>query len=129
MPKTARANLLIVEDDAHFRETLVDALSLKKVEARGVGTGVEALKLLESFTPSLILMDVQLPDMHGFDLCRRLRKSVKFKGVPIVLLSARYTEPADRAEGLLTGAEAYMAKPVNVDSLWKEVNYLLDKKE
>lgn len=129
MPITTKTSLLIVEDDPLFRETLVDAMGLKKIDARGVASAAEALKLLESYTPSIILMDVQLPDMHGFDLCRRLKRSERWSRLPIVLLSARYTEPADRAEGLLAGAEAYLSKPVNLEALWDEVSYLLDKND
>lgn len=121
-------SILIVEDDPHFRETLIDAMALRNVQAHGVMTGAEAVAAVAETTPSLILMDVQLPDTHGFDLCRRMKTYPHLKDVPIVFLSARYTEAADRAEGLLAGAEAYLSKPVNLDVLWDEVNYLLDKK-
>ncbi|MBI4425030.1 MAG: response regulator [Elusimicrobia bacterium] len=124
---TAPATILVVEDDGHFRETLSDALALKRLKVKGVSSGKDAAEVLETETPSLILMDVQLPDTHGFDLCRRLKRSPRLKNVPIIFLSARYTEPADRAEGLLAGADAYLSKPVNLDVLWEEVNYLLEK--
>ena len=124
---TAQASILIVEDDVHFRETLMDALALKRLRVNAVSSGRDAEAALERETPSLILMDVQLPDTHGFDLCRRLKRLPGLKNVPIVFLSARYTEPADRAEGLLAGADAYLSKPVNLDVLWEEVSYLLQK--
>lgn len=124
---TAQATILIVEDDPHFRETLTDALALKRLNVRGVPSGRDAEEVLQGEAPSLILMDVQLPDTHGFDLCRRLKRLPRLKNVPIIFLSARYTEPADRAEGLLAGADAYLSKPVNLDVLWEEVNYLLNK--
>lgn len=129
MPATAKAPILIVEDDAHFRETLMDLMSLRKLETRGAASGAEALRQLQTDVPALILMDVQLPDMSGFDLCRLLRRSTKLKDVPIVLLSAHYTEPADRVEGLVeVEADAYFAKPVNPDALWGEVRHLLDRR-
>lgn len=121
------ASILIVDDDTHFRETLTDALSLRKLQVHSVTTGAEALKILEDMTPSVILLDVQLPDIHGFDLCRILKRSQRFKGVPIVFLSAKYTEPADRVEGLIAGADAYLSKPIGLEALWEEVRYLLDK--
>ena len=124
---TAQATILIVEDDGHFRETLTDTLALKQLKVKGVSCGKDAVEIMEGETPSLILMDVQLPDVHGFDLCRRLKRSARLKNIPIIFLSARYTEPADRAEGLLAGADAYLSKPVNLDVLWEEVNYLLGK--
>lgn len=124
---TTQASILIVEDDSHFRETLTDALQLRGPKVRGVASGKDAIEMLEGETPSLILLDVQLPDTHGFDLCRTLKRSPRLKNVPIIFLSARYTEPADRAEGLLAGADAYLSKPVNLDVLWEEVHYLLEK--
>lgn len=128
MDTSTKTSILIVEDDPHFRETLIDAMALHNVQAHGVMTGADAVAAIQDKTPSLILMDVQLPDTHGFDLCRRMKTYPQMKDVPIVFLSARYTEAADRAEGLLAGAEAYLSKPVNLDVLWEEVNYLLDKK-
>lgn len=121
------ASILVVDDDGHFRETLTDALSLKSFRIHTAESGTGALKTLEDVTPSLIVLDVQLPDMHGFELCRMLKKSTRLKDVPIVFLSAKYVEPADRAEGLLAGADAYLSKPVNLEALWDEVRYLLQK--
>jgi len=122
-----QASILIIDDDGHFRETLTDALGLRAFKIDTAESGTKALKALESSTPSLILLDVQLPDMHGFELCRMLKKSTRLKDVPIVFLSAKYVEPADRAEGLLAGADAYLSKPVNLEALWDEVRYLLAK--
>ena len=127
VPTATKTSILIIEDDAHFRESLIDAMAIKGVEARGVSSGAEALRTLENVTPSLIVMDVQLPDHHGFDLCRKIKRNAKFQSVPVVFLSARFTEPGDRAEGLLAGAEAYLCKPVSMDALWDEIHYLLDK--
>ena len=124
-----QASILIIDDDGHFRETLTDALGLRAFKIHTAESGTGALKTLENSTPSLILLDVQLPDMHGFELCRMLKKSTRLKDVPIVFLSAKYVEPADRAEGLLAGADSYLSKPISLDALWDEVRYLLDKKK
>lgn len=120
-------SILIVDDDGYFRETLTDALGLKDYRVQTVESGNKAMKALEKAMPNLILLDVQLPDMHGFELCRMLKRSTRLKNIPVVFLSAKYVEPADRAEGLLAGADAYLSKPVNLDALWDEVRYLLDK--
>jgi DNA-binding response OmpR family regulator len=126
--QTVEARILVVDDDSHFRETLCDAMSLKKYMVHAATSGADALRALEELTPDLILLDVQLPDIHGFDLCRILKRSNRLCKVPVVFLSARYTEPADRAEGLLCGAEAFLGKPISLEQLWDEVRYLLDKK-
>lgn len=120
--------ILIVEDDANFVETLRDNLAMRQVEIKTAASVIDALNVLEKLTPSIILLDIQLPDMHGFELCRILKKSSRLKDVPVILLSAKYTEPADRAEGMLAGANVFLSKPVNPDVLWEEIRYLLDKK-
>lgn len=125
MATATRTSILLVDDDDRFRETLADAMALRDVHVEGATTAQAALARVREKSPSLILLDVQLPDMHGFALCRELRRA-RYKG-PVVFLSAKYTEPADHAEGLLTGAAAYLSKPINIDALWREIRYLLDK--
>lgn len=127
MATATKTTILVVDDDDHFRETLTDAMALKDVVVEGAVSGAEAAARLKARRPSLIILDVQLPDVHGFELCRRLRNDARYKDVPVVLLSAKFTEPADRAEGLLTGADAYLSKPISLEALWDEVRYLLDK--
>ena len=126
MNTATRTSVLLVDDDAHFRETLADAMSLKDVSVEPAGSASEAKQALAKGLPALILLDVQLPDLSGVELCRQLKRDPRTKGIPIVLLSAKYTEPADRAEGLLTGADAYLSKPINIDALQDEIKYLID---
>ncbi|MDE2040030.1 MAG: response regulator [Elusimicrobia bacterium] len=120
-------SLFIVEDDPAFRETFVDAMSLRGVEVRCAGSGYEGLRALQTLRPSAIILDVRLPDLHGFELCRRLKRMEGLRKTPIVLISASpaYNDPRDRTEGYLCGAAAFLAKPVSVDALWSEVGALL----
>lgn len=126
MTTATQTTVLLVDDDAHFRETLTDAMSLKDVLVESAGSVGDARLALAERLPSVILLDVQLPDLSGVELCRQLKRDPRTKGVPVVLLSARYTEPADRAEGLLSGADAYLSKPINVEALQDEIRYLVD---
>lgn len=126
MTTATQTTVLLVDDDAHFRETLADAMSLKDVRVESAGSVADARRALAERLPSVILLDVQLPDVSGVALCRELKRDPRTKGVPVVLLSAKYTEPADRAEGLLTGADAYLSKPINIDALQEEIRYLVD---
>lgn len=128
MTTATQTTVLLVDDDAHFRETLADAMGLKDVRVESAGSVAEAKRLLAERLPAVILLDVQLPDVSGVELCRQLRRDPRTKGVPVVLLSAKYTEPADRAEGLLTGADAYLSKPINIDALQDEIRYLVDNR-
>jgi DNA-binding response OmpR family regulator len=120
-------SLFIVEDDPHFRETFIDAMELRGVSVQGAGTGFEALSALQTARPSLIVLDVKLPDLHGFELCKRLKRMDAFKKTPIIFVSASaaYNDPRDRAEGLLSGAAAFLAKPISVDAIWSEISALL----
>ena len=120
-------SLFIVEDDSHFRETFIDAMELRGVSVSGAGTGFEGLSALQTLRPSLIVLDVKLPDLHGFELCRRLKRMDAFKKTPIIFVSASaaYNDPRDRAEGLMSGAAAFLSKPIGVEALWSEISRLV----
>ena len=124
-------NILIVDDDKNFIDTLEDGLRLKSLDAgvRVAKSAREALDALAAAVPSVIILDIQLPDMHGVEFLRVIRESERLKNVPVIFISARYTEPADRSEAMLAGAGAFFSKPVDLEELWKEIKYLLDKKK
>lgn len=124
-------NILIVDDDKNFIDTLEDGLRLKSPDAgvRVAKSAREALDALAAAVPSVIILDIQLPDMHGVEFLRVIRESERLKKVPVIFISARYTEPADRSEAMLAGAGAFFSKPVDLEELWKEIKYLLDKKK
>jgi len=129
--KINQMNILIVDDDKNFIDTLEDGLKLKNVDAgvRVAKSAREALDALAVEVPSVIILDIQLPDMHGVEFLRVIRESARLKTVPVVFISAKYTEPADRSEAMLAGAGAFFSKPIDIDELWKELRYLLDKKK
>jgi len=121
--------ILIVDDDKNFIDTLEDGLKLKSVEAEVTvaNSAREALDELAEYVPSVMILDIQLPDMHGVEFLKVIRESARLKDVPVVFISARYTEPADRSEAMLAGAGAFFSKPVDIDELWKEMKYLLGR--
>lgn len=119
--------MFIVEDDEHFRETFIDVMSLKGVEVTGARNGADAIKALKQTRPSVIIMDVQLPDVHGFDLCRRVKRLEGHQDTPVIFVSAstKYSDPRDRAEGLLAGAAQFLPKPIAVEKLWAEIETVM----
>ena len=123
-------SILIVDDDKNFIETLEDGLKLKNVDAEisVAKSAREALDVLAKGVPSLIILDIQLPDMHGVEFLRVIRGSARLKTVPVLFISAKYTEPADRSEAMLAGAASFFSKPIDIEELWKEIKYLIDKK-
>jgi len=126
-----KISILIIDDDENFIDTLKDGMKLKEPGAEIVvaRSAREALDVLSRFAPAVIVLDVQLPDMHGIELLRVLRGSHKLKKTPVIFISAKYTEPADRSEAMLAGAEAFFSKPISIEELWTEINYLLEKKK
>ena len=123
--------ILIVDDDKNFIDTLEDGLKLKNADAEVAvaKSAREALNALAVSVPSVIILDIQLPDMHGIEFLRVIRESSRLKKVPVVFISAKYTEPADRSEAMLAGAGAFFSKPIEIDELWKELRYLLSRAE
>ena len=120
-------SLFIIEDDPLFRETFVDAMALRGVDVQVAGSGCEGLHALQQLRPAAIVLDVKLPDIHGFDLCRRIKRMDAFKKTPIIFVSAstQYNDARDRAEGLMAGAAAFLPKPISVENLWSEIEPLL----
>lgn len=125
-----KMHILIVDDDKNFIETLEDGLRLKNVDAEitVAKSAHEAITVLAGTLPSIIILDVQLPDMHGVEFMRTLKGADRLKNIPVIFISAKYTEPADRSEAMLAGGGSFFAKPVGIDELWTEIKYLTSKK-
>jgi DNA-binding response OmpR family regulator len=107
------ARLLLVEDDVSLRRGLVMALEDEGHQVFEAGTGDEALGMLDSVSPDLVLLDVRLPGMSGFDVCREIRRSSL---VPVVMVTAQ-TDTHDLVAGLEAGADDYVTKPVSTKAL------------
>jgi CheY-like chemotaxis protein len=108
----AMATVLIVEDNERnmrLMRLLLRPLGYNLLEAVD---GKEALATLESTTPDIILVDIQLPDVDGLEITRRLRKEARFAATPIVALTA-YAMPGDREMFLRAGCTGYVAKPID----------------
>jgi PAS domain S-box-containing protein len=115
-PQAGKARVLIADDNADMREYLRRLLS-SDYELRVVSNGVEALAELDHAPfPDLILTDVMMPQMDGFELLRRIRENERTRTLPIIMLSARAGEEA-RVEGLQAGADDYLVKPFTAREL------------
>lgn len=117
-PLTAR--ILIVEDEPAQRTILSYNLSREGYQAVEAADGDEALLLVQEQEFDLILLDWMLPGVSGIEICRRLKRGQKTKGIPIVMLSAR-GEDADKVRGLDTGADDYLSKPYSLPELLARV--------
>lgn len=117
-PRAPRPEILLVEDEHQMRRLLSDNLEFDGYRTTTVATAEEALVEIHRSRPSLILLDVMLPQMSGFELCRVLRQ--RAVRIPIVLLTARASE-LDRVLGLDMGADDYVTKPFGVRELLARV--------
>ncbi len=117
MPK-----ILVVEDEAAIARVLVDNLLFEGHEAAAVADGAEGLARALAWQPDLILLDVVLPTMDGYEVCRRLR--VQGATMPIIMLTAR-GEEVDKVLGLELGADDYVTKPVGVRELMARIKAVL----
>ena len=113
--------ILIVEDEPAIADTIAYALRTEGYEVVWCTTGEDALRLLNGEGISLIVLDVGLPDVNGFDLCREIRKT---SGVPILFLTAR-TDEVDRIVGLELGADDYVPKPFSPREVVARVRAIL----
>jgi len=116
------SRILVAEDDRATRESLVRALELEGYEVNAVRNGAEALAEIDEHAPDAIAVDVMMPDVDGFTVCRRLR--ARGDRTPIIILTAR-TETSDRVSGLDAGADDYLAKPYDLDELLARIRALL----
>lgn len=119
--------ILIVDDEAPMRRLLQQ--SLEDLEDEGVEfliaeDGEAALALIEAERPDLILLDVMMPKINGFDVCRTVRSELKMEDVTIILLTAK-GQAADRQRGEEVGANLYMTKPFDPDELLETASEIL----
>lgn len=116
-----KQKILIVDDDTNIAELISLYLTKECFETRMVEDGEEALKAFEEFQPNLILLDLMLPGMDGYEVCRTVRKT---SSVPIIMLSAK-GEIFDKVLGLELGADDYMIKPFDSKELVARVKAVL----
>ncbi|HSR11316.1 MAG TPA: response regulator, partial [Thermodesulfobacteriota bacterium] len=109
-PEKGKGNLLVVDDDLHFRQTLEALLIGEGYEVRCAASGRMALMFAAEETPELILLDVRLPDMDGFEVCRRLRGSPATERTPVIFISG-LDEVGDKVKGFAAGGMDYITKP------------------
>jgi two-component system OmpR family response regulator len=117
--------VLAVDDEEHITELLAMALGYHGFEVERAASGRAALAAVERRRPDLIVLDVMLPDLDGFDVARRLRQSEGAgTRVPVIFLTARDTT-ADKVEGLRLGTDDYVTKPFSIEELVERVKAVL----
>lgn len=116
--------ILIVEDEVDFRELLCHVLGEKGYAISAAPNGEEGLRLYNSVAPDLVILDVHLPDMNGFEICRKIRSEGPRPDTPILICTVR-SEVAPVAEGLGSGANDYVLKPFQISDLLERISSAL----
>jgi two-component system OmpR family response regulator len=114
--------VLVVDDEANIRDLIEVALRFHGFATVTAGTGEEAFRAARTERPDLVLLDVMLPDLDGFEVCRRLRADGD--QVPVIFLTARDT-PSDTVTGLTLGGDDYVTKPFSIEALIARVRAVL----
>ena len=118
--------ILVVDDDKILRTVLQHTLEQEGYQVTIVSSGSEAMKVFDSDTPDIVISDVSMPEMDGFEFCRRLRSRPSGQLVPFIFLSAR-GDLEDRVQGHSIGADDYLVKPFEIKELLAKIEALIEK--
>ncbi len=121
-----RANILVVDDESDLIELLKYNLAKEGYNLEFAFNGFDGLKIAEVVKPDLIILDLMLPDINGYEVCKRIKQNKRLSLVPIVFLSAKQEE-VDKILGFEAGAEDYMIKPFSVNELLARIRVILKR--
>lgn len=124
----SKARILIVEDDPDIAQLLQHYFTSLGYEVQAVARGQEALERTRQQLPHLIILDIMLPDIDGYEVCRRLRTNLRTSHIPIIFLTQR-DERSDRIAGLELGADDYITKPFDIEELRLRVQNAIRRAE
>ena len=119
---TSDFRILIVDDDAMNIDILMDSLE-EEYDVRAAESGEEALEIIPQYNPDVILLDIMMSGIDGYEGCRRIREDDTYKSVKIILISGRAMED-ERQKGFAVGADDYITKPFDVDDIADKIKLL-----
>ena len=120
-----RTRILVVDDEVYIAHILEFSLGMEGFEVLTASSGPEALSALSEYHPDLVVLDIMMPGMDGYEVCRRIRAGDVQAQLPIVMLSASHGE-SERAQAKEVGASAYVTKPFRPADLMGVIRGLLD---
>ena len=124
----AKKRVLVVDDEREFVDVVSEWLGTRGFDVLRAFNGIEGLERVYSDKPDLVILDVAMPGMNGYDVCRKLKIDENFKNIPIVMLTAKF-QPNDINFGIGMGANVYLTKPLELETLLNTVNDLLKSKK
>jgi DNA-binding response OmpR family regulator len=120
--------ILVVEDDNNLRELIKARLEQGGYQVETAGDGFAAIMQARKLKPDLIILDLMIPKMDGYTVCRTIKSTADLSGIPIIMLTAR-TSPDDMRHGMDMGADAYLTKPFKGEQVLGKIQELLARKE
>lgn len=127
--EAGKTKILIVDDEPFLRRLLVDVIemydsSLKVIEAEN---GIEAVDIIKREFPQIVFLDIMMPRMNGFEVCRIVKKELSYDHVTIVMLSAK-CQDSDKRQAIELGANGYITKPFTVKEITSKIREILSPK-
>ena len=119
-----KANILIIDDEPDLVELLKYNLAKEGYKVEFAFNGFDGLRASEVFKPDLLILDIMLPDINGYEVCKRIKRTSDVSPVPIIFLSAKQEE-VDKVLGFESGAEDYITKPFSVAELMARIRTIL----
>jgi two-component system alkaline phosphatase synthesis response regulator PhoP len=123
---TILKKILIVEDDPSFSRAINHIIQMEGYDVITASNGIAGLRMAKEEKPDLLILDVMLPGVDGFEICHQLRQNPQTANLPIIMLSAKGQE-VDKTTGLKVGASEYLTKPVDRALLLEKITSLLNK--
>lgn len=118
--------VLLVEDSIPTRKMIADLLTKQGLKVEIAEDGVQALEILPTVSPDIVLLDIIMPKMNGYEVCRQIKSNPKTKHLPVIICSSK-GEEFDRYWGLKQGADAYIAKPFREKELIATIKQFIRK--
>ena len=115
-----KKNILIVDDEPHIVNLVKLSLDKRKYDVSGAYSAREALRLIDSHIPDVIIVDLMMPGVNGYELCQSLRENLKTKQIPIIILSAK-GQMNDKLHAIDVGADDYITKPFDPMELERRI--------
>jgi DNA-binding response OmpR family regulator len=122
----SRVNILVIDDESDLVELLKYNLAKEGYNVEFAFNGFDGIKIAEVVKPDIIILDLMLPDINGYEVCKRMKQNSRLSGVPVIFLSAKQEE-VDKILGFEAGAEDYIIKPFSVNELLARVRAILKR--
>jgi len=117
-------NIMIVEDEPDHIELIKLVLKHNNYNISSCMDGLESVDIINNTMPDLVILDIMLPGLSGFEVCRRIKQSPKTSGIPVIMISVK-AEDEDKENGIKSGADLYLSKPFNFYDLVSNIKTLL----